>query len=639
MTDDTLRAVTNVGETTIQRLRRTLSRGVPPSERATRAPIPGATLGQMHPWMSYAQFEEFDLSLFDARLQNALLRQNIRTWGELSELSDEGILMFPNIGALSVRRLHQALSACNRPMSAHSGSETSGEFAKGEPNRSAPTYFDMRASSEWTTINFDSPTLGDLLAAAVDQTLVPEAVRTEIDALFKVTLEELSGHPVAPLGKLLDELFSHARNPELLMARELSLKQPSFRELGESRQRTAEAIRRKVARDTKLVLDSLENERYRTIRWAVERLRSEFGTALPINNERVTWWKQRLDHHQFEILRWAAGYVHHKDWILNGRNALMELEDALADFIGGEWLVRAEDVIFGLDLHVRPEVVMSLLLDSGGWRDIGQGWLIRWDGAIQRKAERVLRLTCRPMTPEELIEAIGHGSVTSLKNQHKPELVRVDTQFRLALREWEYEEYEGIITEIIQRIERGGGVANKSAIIDEFTRDFGNSITSINMNLGLPIFNVIGDSVRFADTFNFHPMSPSTVKGAVQITQGWGERHTVTEDHMRGYSFGINPHIAWANGVRPQDSLVVRVNGSSKHEASVIWRITNLNGKVDIGRLRTWLEDQAIGPGASLLLCPTPTGVHVYVGEDDIQAARPAARPIAPDIAAMMEDL
>ena len=276
------------------------------------------------------------------------------------------------------------------------------------------------------------------------------------------------------------------------------------------------------------------------------------------------------------------------------------------------------------------------------WREIGDGWLVRWDGTLQVKAARVLELVGRPMTPAELIEAIGYGSEATLKNKPRS-LVRVDMQFHLALPEWGYEEYEGIATEIKQRIQRGGGVASCAAIIDEFTKDFGNRVSSIMTYLNLPIFEVDGDSVRLTPSPNFAPKPPSSVAGATQTDAGWGERHIVTELNMKGYSFKLDPHIAWANGIRPDDSLRVPINDSASHEASVIWRTTNLSGDVEIGRVRAWLEEQRIGPGEDLLLCPTPNGVTIYVGDAQIASARGAfeatAPPIHPDIAALMEDL
>jgi hypothetical protein len=492
---------------------------------------------------------------------------------------------------------------------------------------------------EWARAFTDDDTIGGLIKAHDSGVDTPPEVTQAVEIIHTIPIPQLLGHNVPLLGDQIEELIIEANEPELFVARECSRQKPTLEELGDSCGLTRERIRQIVAKDADCIREASASEQFQTVRWGAERLSADFGMVIPADHTNVDQWKTRLGDRRFEILRWIAGYVYKDHLLLKGTNARSELMELLGDAIGDDWLVNIKDMLSDLGIPVLSEVAHSTLVHSGAWRSIDDEWLVKWDGTIHDKAERILRLTCRPMTPQELIESIGHGSVGSLKNRKRSNLMRVDMAFRLAPRDWGLEEYEGIITEITQRIERGGGVASKAAIIEEFTNDFGNSVTSINMNLGLSIFNVVGDSVRFADSFSFDPIPPSTVAGAIQTVEGWGERQTVTEDHMRGYSFGISPHIAWANGLRPSDSLIVNVNGSSLHEASVIWRITNLNGKIDVGRLRTWLEERQIGPGDGLLLCPTPTGVAVHVGEEEIQAARPITPPIDPDIAAMMEDL
>lgn len=589
-------------------------------------------------WMDYISDEPIEYDIFDTRAQNVFRRNKYSTWGHLGSLSDAALYKMPYVGARTVDRINKALKRY-QPTTIEL-SLTNSDFSH-QDTEVENTLPDPRTyvAIEWARAFTDDDTLGGLLEAHRNSIDIPSDVAEAVDIILATPIPELSGHNVPLLGDLIDELIAEASDPELFVSRECSQHRLTLEELGSSRGLTRERIRQIVAKDADRIREASAYERFQAVRWGVERFSNELGLAIPADHCAVERWKARLGDYRFEFLRWIAGYIYRDQRLQRGSDAWSELLAVVNDAIGDEWLINAEDVLCGVDHLVLLDVAQSILVDSGGWRDIGDGWLVKWDGTLPDKAERVLKLTCRPMTPAELIEAIGYGSVGSLKNRQGSNLMRVDMAFRLAPRDWGMEEYEGIITEIIQRIERGGGVASKSAIIDEFTNDFGNSVTSIDMNLGLPIFNVVGDSVRFADSFNFDPMPPSTMAGVVQTTEGWGERHTVTEEHMRGYSFGINPHIAWANGVRPSDSLVVCVNGSSRHEASVIWRITNLNGKVDVGRLRIWLEEQEIGPGASLLLCPTPTGVNVYVGEDDIQAARPEAPPIAPDIAAMMEDL
>ena len=500
----------------------------------------------------------------------------------------------------------------------------------------------LRVAAEWTSAITDDLTLGGLFTACGSDARVPDEVGEAVEGLLTTPLSRLSGHEVTPLRELIEAMLSQAKDPELLFARECSRVQPTLAALGREWGVSRERVRQKVADDALLLRGLLTSNRFRAIRWAAKRLAAELGLAIPAESNVVKPWIDRLGERRFDILRWIACYGYEDGWLVRSRSARADLAQALDDAVGNEWLVRSQDLMGALASLVRPEAVNVSLLESGAWRDIGAGWLVRWDGPIHVKAERVLQLVGRPMTPADLIEAIGYGSESSLKNQ-RGTLVRIDKRFRMALPEWGFEEYEGIVTEIKQRIERGAGVASRSAMINEFTTSFGLRVSSVTTYLNLPIFDVTGDLVRFADAPNFSPRSPSTVSGAVRTPEGWGERLVVTEHTIKGYSFQVNPHIAWANGIRPADSLMVPVNGSRSHAASVIWRTANLAGNVDVGRVREWLAERGIGPGAELLVCPNPDSVRIYVGDEEIEAARrnfeATAPPIDPEIAAMMENL
>ncbi len=496
----------------------------------------------------------------------------------------------------------------------------------------------LSAAAQWAQVATTQSTLGGLLAALDDGLPVPAEVIGEVERLMASPLPGASSLP-----EILESLLAEADDPELLIARECVREQPTLRSLGCERGVTHQAVRKKVAQDGKVVRERLDDAEYRPIRWAIDRFQAEIGPMRNAGSEVIRTWQERLGEPSFEMLRWLAGYSYRDDWLQRGRNALNELKALVNDAIGDEWLVPVDQVVREVPAFGDTAAANAFLVKTGKWRDIGDGWLIRWEGPIQAKAERVLRLTCRPMTPAELVDAIGGGSEGGIKNQRGDRLIRVDKHFRLALPEWGLEEYEGIVTEIRQRIQRGGGVASKAAIIAEFTREFDVAGSSIESYLSTPIFDVSGDAVRLGDDTEFSPKAPTTVPGTVQTETGWGERHRVTEGTFDGYSFAVNPHVCFANGLRPGANLVVPLNSSQSHQASVIWRTTNTLRTVDVGRTRPWLKENGVGIGTEVLVCPTPERVTLFVGTDAIEAARAAfdatAPPIAPDIAALMEGL
>ena len=436
----------------------------------------------------------------------------------------------------------------------------------------------------------------------------------------------LPGREKASLARLTGEILSLASDPDLLAARELRRDRPTFATLGRERGITAEGARMRVVRDTSRVRDRLASDRFRIIRWMAGLLRDDLGQVALVGGNAVQRWVGRLGASQFEFMRWIAGYAYSGDLLLGDRATRAGLQRIIDDAVGGRWLIKAEDLTGDLAGIRDPEALRALMMDTGAWRDIGDGWLVRWDGHLEVKAERVLRLVGRPMTPPELVEAIGRGSVSSIKNLRNPEMVRIDKHFTIALREWGHEKYEGIAKQIIKRVERGS-VVSRAEIIEDFTGSFGVSESSVVTYLGLPIFEVEGDSVRFARGPVFVPSPPETIAGAVRTRAGWAERQVVTAENLRGYSFQGNPHIAWANGIRPNDSLMVPLNGSPPHQVSVIWRTTNPAGKVEVGRARKWLVERGVGPGAAILLCMSASGVTMRVTEhiEQLELAAPAA--------------
>ena len=436
--------------------------------------------------------------------------------------------------------------------------------------------------------------------------MVPREVGDAVEDLLAVPLWRLTGHEVRPLGELIEALLSTANDPELLVGRECSRVRPTLEVLGRERGLSRERIRQKVADDVLLVRGFLASDGFRAVRWAAKRLETELGLAIPAGTDVVTPWMERLGERRFEMLRWVACYAYDGDWLVRGKSARSEIAQALDSAVGDEWLIRADNLFDALAGRVHPEAVHVLLLESGAWRDIGKGWLVRWDGPLQVKAERVLRLVGEPLTPAELVEAIGHGSEGSIKNQRGSTLIRIDKQFRLALPEWGYEEYEGITTEIHQRIERGGGVASISAILTEFVSDFGVSESSVRMYLESGPYIISGDEARHLVDRGYTPSSVVGRQHAVRVGDDWGQRFTVSEHNLKGYSFGLDRDIAAHNGLQPDDSLrVPAIHGNDVvGEASLIWRLTNLQGTVDVGRLSSVLSELDVKAGDEILIVP-----------------------------------
>lgn len=597
-------------------------------------PWSDSTFGERYPWLIAKASEAVDLSIFDARSQTAFRRGNIRTWGDLAKRTDRSISSIPNVGALTLRRINEAVAAhAPAPSEVTRGMDAIASVAQSPAELSLPPapLLGLGCSAIWVRTVLGGDTLGDLISAYRVGADLPDEVRSELEELLATRLPD-SPHPGPSLPDLIDSIVGEASDPDLLVARECSREQPTLEVLGRQRGVTRERVRQKVVKDAAKVRAALRGGRYQGLRWALERLQAELGLVAPATSEVVASWSDRIGSDRFQIIRWLAGYDYRDSWLIRGSGAIADLTAALDKAIDGAWLVRAQDLRDGLQVAVDGDTALEFLLASGAWRDIGDGWMVRWDGPIQDKAERVLRLTCRPMTPAELVEAIGSGSEGSIKNQRGSRLVRIDKHFRLALSDWGFEEYEGITREIDQRIERGGGSASVAAIIEEFVRDFGVSESSVRTYLESGPYVLSGDEVRHLEDRAYTPASVLGRRHAVRVGESWGQRFSVAEANLNGYSFGLDRDIAAHNGIQPDDSLVVPAINNEHHigEASIIWRLTNLNGTVDVGRLSSVLKAMGVDEGDEIVVVPTPQSCTIF---------RPDELPTAPPRSSLSSDV
>ena len=563
-------------------------------------------LGDRYDWMAAVADQPLDLTIFDPRSRTGLKRRHIRTWGDLGALDDAALLEIPYVGELTVSRIHEALASHGSKMRDRTAAVTAWRRMTFERDQPAPADYDLTIAAAWTSVVTDDLTLGGLVAACLNEDGIPGEVGDAVKYLLSVPLSQLVGSEVTPLGDRILDLVSETSAPELA-AREFVRSRPAWRRLGQQHGVTGEGVRKRVAKHVLRTRGRLASDRFRAVRLAANRLNEEFGIVIRADSPVVETWRARLGEHRFETLRWIAHYRYDGDWLLRGEDTTRaDLAQALDDAADNKWLIKAEDLLGRLPGPVRPEAALELLMESKAWRDIGGGWLVRWDEPLYVKAERVLQLVGKPMTPADLVEAIGESSEKVLK-QYRGSLMRIDKQFRLALPEWGYEEYDSIPTEISQRIERGGGVASISAMLTEFVRDFGVKEGSVRAYLESGPYIILGDEVRHMLDRGYTPSSVRGRQHAIMVGDDWGQRFTVSEHHLRGYSFGLDRDIAGHNGLQPDDSLRVPVihGGAVVGTASLIWRLTNLQGTVDVGRLSSVLSELDINAGDEVLIVPT----------------------------------
>ena len=230
-----------------------------------------------------------------------------------------------------------------------------------------------------------------------------------------------------------------------------------------------------------------------------------------------------------------------------------------------------------------------------------------------------LRSLGRPSTKEEIaslldVEIKRIGSYLSSIDG----IVRAD-RFRWGFSEWIDDEYSGIVDEIKQRIDEEGGEVSVYRLLKEIPEKFNVTESSVRSYLASDAFCVEGGMVTISDGQGYIEREPSLVKGGVKRFDLWGQVLKLTLQHFEGYSLGVSFDLAFANGIRPNDSLLVPVDGTDQ-QGTIIWRPTSTNRRVDVGRVSDALSQLGFEPGDSVLVVTLPSKIRIeHIDEELLQ--------------------
>lgn len=224
----------------------------------------------------------------------------------------------------------------------------------------------------------------------------------------------------------------------------------------------------------------------------------------------------------------------------------------------------------------------------------------------------------RPATKEEVSDLLGHprNSIGSTFG-NIPEIVRAD-RIRWGFREWIKDVYDGIVGEIEQRIEEYNGSVPFQVLLHEIPSQFNVAESSVKAYVYSDAFVVENDMVRLANTEDYCPRSPNGHPDTLKCDGRWGHRVRLYERHFNGYSLGVSFDVAFANGLRPGDDLVVPIEGTD-YQASLIWRSYSTNRLVDVGRVTNFLTSSGFHANDCVVIIPSRTCVTI-LSESDVIA-------------------
>lgn len=270
-----------------------------------------------------------------------------------------------------------------------------------------------------------------------------------------------------------------------------------------------------------------------------------------------------------------------------------------------------------LDRASFPPEFRGVLLEHFGLRTV-EGWYVDWRFALQDKAVAVLAAVNEPLSMEELHDRVGvEANPRSLTNavQSDPRVRRLGKE-SYGLAAWGGEEYSGILDELEQAIERGGGSVTLSNVVELFVELFGVSAQSVRSYANDRRFITEDGQLRFRSAedpdVRYRRDPIELVPGTSLIEGVWHYRIDVTYDTLRGSGTGIRAAIAFEAGLDPDLTLGFDYGGAP---ITFYWNRT----QPSLGSIRPVVEalgcvegDLAFIP----LTGPEPRSVRVIRGSD-----------------------
>ena len=456
-----------------------------------------------------------------ARTWNALTRFSVMTWRDLADMTLADVADLRNVGAHSLTEIlrlavDRALSATAGPSDVNSpGGDQRLESAAGgpedeTPQRALPTRVGTALGTlmAWGRRERGVTTLGALLAELSRAIDLPEDVAEARDTLDACLVADFASPGVdTPLAELLDEVLARLdeRECEIFVSRSLMQNGPTLQELADRWRVTRERIRQIQVRAELKVADAVAEERFAPLRWRARTLQSVLGASISMASEAyIVALDDALGDCRAGYRSVLAGfllrladYTEQSGWMVREDAAFVTpetLEDA-ADEFGLIDMSRVAELL--REAGIASSDHAAILERIGGFREFGDRLAI-WKGTIVDKAVRVLAIRGEPMTPDDLVAAIGEGySVRALRNRmfEDQRLARV-AKNEWALRAWGLAEYTGIADKIATEINRQGGATSLSDLVDVIAAQFGVAPSSVRAYAQAPRFVVEGDIIR-----------------------------------------------------------------------------------------------------------------------------------------------
>ena len=216
----------------------------------------------------------------------------------------------------------------------------------------------------------------------------------------------------------------------------------------------------------------------------------------------------------------------------------------------------------------------------------------------------------RPATRPELAAMCGlTNKIASAALSSIPEIIRI-SRTQWALQDWGLHEYRGIVEEIVNYIDRDGGISKVEPLIEEIAQRFDVKKWSVRAYMQTPKFDMRDGIVRVAEE------TSTSLRPLSDVVHGHDDKQRpywtfpVLERYFRGYSVvGLPFEIAAYLGCPPDDATTLEVrNLPGCHRLTIQWYLSSTT-KASIGFVRDALERQKLSEGQCARLTLVREGV------------------------------
>ena len=257
------------------------------------------------------------------------------------------------------------------------------------------------------------------------------------------------------------------------------------------------------------------------------------------------------------------------------------------------------------------DVPWALAVHSAGLVRVGRHLVLR-DTRRVRVYLALVELG-RPAHRADLSKVTGLPNNTTLSSLLSSDRLFVRaTKDKWGLRGWTQEPYEGVVAEIVKRIERGGGEIAVEELVEELPAKFDVLPATVRNYLATRKFTTRQGKVRVVQAPEARVQDLSDARDVMWTADGTPVLHFVVgEHHMKGNSQKVSVAVAQHLGIGPDDSIQIPfLDPPDVHPASLIWRSYDPNGP-EMGRLREALNAIGAGPGTDVYVLLEPDGLRM----------------------------